>query len=249
MIIAIDHIVILVGQLEAAIADYTALGFNVLPGGTHTGGATHNALVVFEDDTYLELIAFLRDAPEHPWWRHAAAGEGLIDFALLPTAIDRDVAAAQARGLAFDGPYDGGRLRPDGQRVAWRTARPQAAGLPFLCGDVTARELRVPQGELRQHANGITGIAGVTVATPDLWATAAHYAALLGSATAGPTFPLGGATITLAAPLPGARAHDPLHDHLEARGAGPFALTLRGARAGALEPALTHGVPIDVIPH
>ena len=87
MIISIDHVVILVSDLEAAIADYTALGFTVMPGGTHTGGATHNALVVFEDDTYLELIAFLREAPEHPWWRHQPAGEGLVDFALLPTAI------------------------------------------------------------------------------------------------------------------------------------------------------------------
>ena len=58
MIQSIDHIVILVRNLEEAIADYTALGFTVTPGGVHADGATHNALVPFDDGSYLELIAF-----------------------------------------------------------------------------------------------------------------------------------------------------------------------------------------------
>lgn len=247
MIAAIDHIVILVSDLAAAIADYTALGFTVLPGGTHTGGATHNALVVFEDDTYLELIAFLREAPEHPWWRHQPAGEGLVDFALLPTAIVQDVADARARGLAMDGPNDGGRLRPDGQQVAWQTARPREPGLPFLCGDVTPRELRVATGAVRQHANGVTGIAGLTVVADDLRATAGHYQALLGAEQPGPAFALGNARIALATPDAGAGAGDALRAHLARHGAGPFALALRGPAAGALDPALTHGVPIELV--
>jgi len=247
MIRAIDHIVILVEELDAAIADYTALGFKVAPGGTHADGATHNALVVFADDSYLELIAFRREAPEHHWWRHVAAGEGLIDFALLPSAIAEDVAAAQSRGLEIHGPHPGGRLRPDGVRVAWQTARPAAPGMPFLCGDVTPRELRVPQGELRAHANGVAGIAGVTVAVEDLSATAARYQALLGGDAAGPAFPLGDATITLIAPIAGAGDHDPVRARLSLRGEGPFALTLRGERATAFDPGLTHGVPIDLV--
>lgn len=246
MLHAIDHMVILVADLDAAIADYTALGFTVAPGGTHADGATHNALVVFADDSYLELIAFKRDAPGHYWWRHRVAGEGLVDFALLPTAIADDVAAAQARGLGLQGPNPGGRTRPDGVRVEWQTARPTTPDLPFLCADVTPRELRVPSGDVRAHANGVTGIAGVTVATGDLSASAGRYAALLGAA-AGPAFSLGAATITLQAPLPGAPAHEPLAARLAGHGAGPFALTLRGRRALAFDPALTHGVPIDAI--
>jgi hypothetical protein len=31
--------------------------------------------------------------------------------------------------------------------------------LPFWCGDVTPRSLRVPEGAHRQHANGVQGIA------------------------------------------------------------------------------------------
>ncbi|PMP81392.1 MAG: VOC family protein, partial [Roseiflexus castenholzii] len=62
MITCIDHIVILVRDLLAAIDDYTALGFTVTPGGVHADGATHNALVAFVDGGYLELIAFRREA-------------------------------------------------------------------------------------------------------------------------------------------------------------------------------------------
>ncbi len=247
MIRAIDHLVILVEDLDAASADYTALGFTVTLGGTHADGATHNALVVFADDSYLELIAFRHEAPEHHWWRHVAAGEGLIDFALLPTAIAEDAAAAQSRGLEMYGPYAGGRLRPDGLRVAWQNARSSTFDLPFLCGDVTPRELRVPQGDLRTHANGVTGIAGVTVVANDLWASVARYQALLGSDAAGPAFALGAATITLIAPIPGTSEQDPLRERLSRHGEGPFALTLRGARATSFDPALAHGVPIDLV--
>src|ERR1041384_7550234 len=69
MIRAIDHIVILVNDLAAAIADYTALGFTVTPGGEHTGGATHNALVGFDDGVYFELIAFKEPSrqQDHRW--------------------------------------------------------------------------------------------------------------------------------------------------------------------------------------
>jgi len=247
MIRAIDHMVILVADLDAAIADYTALGFTVAPGGTHADGATHNALVVFVDDSYLELIAFRHEAPDHHWSRQLAAGEGLIDFALLPTAIAEDVAAAQSRGLEMHGPHAGGRLRPDGVRVEWQTAQPPTADLPFLCADVTPRELRVPQGELRTHANGVTGIASVAVVVNDLRASAARYQALLGGDSAGPAFALGAATITLVTPTPGGGEQDPLRVRLSLRGEGPFALTLRGERATAFDPALTHGVPIDLV--
>ena len=77
MIHGIDHIVILVSELESAIADYTALGFSVVRGGDHPG-VTHNALVAFADGTYLELIAFKQPDEGHHWWQRGQhRGEGL----------------------------------------------------------------------------------------------------------------------------------------------------------------------------
>ena len=45
---AVDHIVVVVPELEAAIRSYAELGFTVVRGGRHNIG-THNALVAFAD--------------------------------------------------------------------------------------------------------------------------------------------------------------------------------------------------------
>jgi catechol 2,3-dioxygenase-like lactoylglutathione lyase family enzyme len=259
MINAIDHVVILVSDLDVASADYAALGFTVMPGGEHADGATHNALVIFPDDTYLELIAFRRPSLGHRWWGRVAEGEGLVDFALLPGAIADDIAAARDRGLAIAGPTDGGRLRPDGQQVAWQLGIPPTPDLPFLCGDVTPRALRVPGGDVRRHANAAIGIATLTIAVADLAASAARYRALLGRDAERPpegaevpgaqvaSFALGSATIVLAAP--DGDADSDLRRYLDRRGEGPYALALRaaGAQPTTLDRERTHGVRLELI--
>ncbi|HWQ11171.1 MAG TPA: VOC family protein [Roseiflexaceae bacterium] len=255
MIHAIDHLVILVNDLDSAVADYATLGFTVAPGGEHTGGATHNALVPFQDGSYLELIAFLREEPGHRWARHRAIGEGLVDFALLPDAIVEDIAAARARGLEIKGPTPGGRTRPDGQQVAWLLGEPATPDMPFLCADVTPRELRVPPGDARMHANLASGIAELTVAVRDVQASAARYRALLGSEPVvldehTVSFGLGTARITLAAPASDAPADSAIRARLETRGEGPLAFALRaghGSAGALLDAQLAHGVKIDLV--
>lgn len=254
MIRAIDHIVILVDDLTEAVSDYEALGFTVTPGGQHADGASHNALVSFADGSYLELIAFLKEAPAHRWWRHKAAGEGLIDFAVLPAETAADVAAVQARGLHIHGPFPGGRERPDGVRLQWQTAFADAPELPFLCGDVTPRELRVPHGQASRHHNGITGIFRVTVAVRDLEASAGRMSALLGH---GPLiepgrrlFKLGASYIALQAPGPDLPESAAIEARLERRGEGIAALAMRrdhiAAAPRALDAELSHGARITV---
>jgi hypothetical protein len=268
MITGIDHIVILVADLDRAQAGYAAAGFTVVPGGEHAGGLTHNALVAFADGTYLELLSFRRPladlAPGMPlppgglsrlterWIGRAVGGPGLLDFALLPDALAADLAAARARGLALEGPRPGGRRRPDGREVAWELGIPEAPELPFLCADVTPRELRVPTGPARDHANGALGVAGITVAVEALAPAVAHYTALLDAAPTGDdaaapgaaraTFLLGAAEITLLAP---AGLDDPLPAYLAAGGARPYTLQLL-VRPGArpLDPAGLSGARI-----
>ena len=271
MITSIDHIVILVDSLERAQADYAAAGFTVVPGGEQAGGLTHNALVAFADGAYLELLAFRRPlaelAPGRPlppsglsrlterWIARAAGGPGLLDFALLPTAIAIDLAAAAARGLALEGPRPGGRRRPDGQEVAWELGIPVEPDLPFLCADVTPRDLRVPAGAAREHANGARGVAGITVAVDALAPALTRYTALLGAPPTGDdaaapgaaraTFLLGAAEITLLAPD---GPDDPLRAYLAAGGPRPYTLQLL-ARPGApaLDPARLGGARISFL--
>lgn len=211
--VQLDHLVVLVEDLPAAVADYTAQGFIVSPGGTHTDGATANALVGFADGTYLELLAFLREAPEHRWWRYVAHGSGLIDFALVPDAIGETIRTAQQHGVAYTGPFDGGRVRPDGVTIGWQTGLPPSADLPFLCADTTPRERRVPHGAATAHPNGVRGIAGLTIACYDIAATSARYAALVGSSAAR----LGAATLHFRDATDRAAA-----DRLASRGEGPL---------------------------
>jgi len=273
MTLALDHIVIAVHDLEATIADYTALGFNVQRGGAHPGRSTHNALVVFADGSYLELIAWQAPAPQERWWQILhLRGEGIVDFALLPADTADTVAQAAQRGLVLEGPLDGGRVRPDGERLRWQTARPATHDLPFLCGDLSPRALRVPEGEVRRHANGATGVASLAVAVKDLDASLRRYRALLGDTSATPdthvgrsvTLParherlaliaLGSSTLVLSSTRASAPAEaddaddgDPIARRLAAHGEGPFSLTLRTARADvAAAPAFarTHGASI-----
>lgn len=258
MSLPLDHIVIAVQDLERTIADYTALGFNVLRGGEHPGRATHNALVVFADGAYFELIAWRAPAPEERWWQQLQAhGEGLVDFALLPTETGAVVAAAQARGLDYGAPHDGGRLRPDGAQLRWRNARPHTQDLPFLCGDLTDRALRVPEGAARVHPNGATGVARLEIAVHDLQASLARWRALLGpGVNIGPVhtaadgsarqiaLQLGRTELVLAAP---AQASCDLAHRLATRGEGPYAVVLavpQQAAAQALDGAATHGARI-----
>lgn len=243
MSLSLDHVVIAVRDLERTVADYQALGFTVVPGGEHTHGTSHNALIVFADGAYIELIAFRRPNPEFRWWRVLSeAGDGLVDFALLPGDIAADVAAARARGLELEGPTDGGRLRPDGQRLEWRTARAATSDLPFFCGDVTPRRLRVPEGDVRRHANGALGVAAIEIAVENTEVSAWRYGALLGTAVV-PGAPIGlgnGQSVTLLGP-------DRAGVALAARGEGPVSLTLRvapGSATGDLDPVRTQGVQI-----
>lgn len=178
---ALDHVVIAFHDLERAIAQWQSQGFTVVRGGRHPGRTSHNALVVFEDGAYVELIAWTEPGPGERWYNELMRhGEGLMDFALLPESVPRAIEEAKARGLELKGPVDGGRLRPDGQEVRWQTARQHTFDLPFLCGDVTPRSLRVPEGHVRQHANGRKGIARIAVAVADVDASLRRYEALLG---------------------------------------------------------------------
>jgi catechol 2,3-dioxygenase-like lactoylglutathione lyase family enzyme len=181
MLMGIDHVVILVPELEAAVESYTRLGFTVVPGGRHNV-ATHNALIAFEDGAYIELIAFWEDDPKHRWHRFLDLGGGLVDYCMRTGDLVGDVAALRAAGIAMSEEQPMSRLRPDGYRLEWKLAlATETQGVtPFLIEDVTPREERVPRQT--EHANGVTGIATLTVAVGDL-ALPARLAPLLGSST------------------------------------------------------------------
>ncbi len=271
-----DHAVVVVNDLSAATADYSALGFTVTQGGEHENGQTHNALMVFPDGSSLELLGFRhrwalpalrilkrigvlrlgvsrRPPVERRFVQKFAVGKGLVDFALLSRSIEDELDAVRRRGLPIEGPLPFGRVQPDGQRVSWLLSVPLAPDLPFLIGQLTLERGR------EHHPNGAEGVAGVTVAVTDLDASVARYKQLLGvdpsEGAASPLqgarivdFPLGSTTITLATPV---GESDSLRAHLAKRGEGPYALRLRTTKsgsAGMLDPDRTHGARLELVP-
>ncbi|HEV2527121.1 MAG TPA: VOC family protein [Thermomicrobiales bacterium] len=262
MITQIDHIVIGVHDLDQAIADYSMLGFTVVPGGTHAGGQTHNALIGFQDGSYFELIAFVDPSrpADHRWWGPIAAGEGTIDFAVATDDAAAEASRMAEAGLPNDGPVDGGRDRPDGQRVGWRNlVLPGAddAGGPFVIEDTTPRDLRVPGGTSAQHAGGFQALDGLTIATPDLQASRRFYAALLGhegtaiepsvsGSGAAHRFTLGSHWIELNQPDD---TDSPLAAAVRLRGATPWTVVLRTSDRSFASPdeRLSHGARLELM--
>lgn len=108
---ALDHLILLVNDphtassqresaIERSILIFSELGFQVVRGGTHADGLTSNALIVFLDGVYIELIQF-EPAPasgsgenqhdfetrrKQHWWYNSRPG--WIDWCLLDGISD-----------------------------------------------------------------------------------------------------------------------------------------------------------------
>ena len=259
----LDHIVIAVNDLDEAISDFTALGFTVTPGGEHKGGLSHNALITFQDGTYFEIIAFRDGGNGHGthWPQLLRTGEGLVDYALRTNDLAKEVVDLHARGIAYTDPQDGGRFRPDGQRVDWQTARfseeEPPTPFPFYCHDITARNLRVPDGDAAIHANGITGVAGIRVVVTTIAAVQDRFAALTGNTgtaiangsddvAVARQYPLeDGQWIALIEPT---AETSPLRTYLEQRGPVPYEVVLIAPNGTnqVLDTGKTHGARLIV---
>ena len=190
MTLRFDHAIILVHDLQASIAHYKAQGFNPFFGGVHASGKTHNALIVFADGTYLELLAPTSpelldqlDANDHSSFLFLLAqGEGLGGYALFSDDLVSVVQAMKQRGLAVTLEPTNGRARPDGQQLWWRTAvRDNGSMTPFFLQDETPRLLRVPNdATTTTQPNGIKGISGLSIAILDLAAAIHEYEMMTG---------------------------------------------------------------------
>jgi len=159
----LDHVIIAVSGLDPAVEDYRALSFTVIYGGRHASGSTHNALVCFQDGTYLELLAPTGD-PAQPGATDfsplLAQGEGLVGYALLAQNLLAEAEDLRSRGVSVGAVSEGRRLRTDGIELSWRTASIDSGMSPFLIEDITPRNLRVPDDLATiSHANDVSGIA------------------------------------------------------------------------------------------
>jgi catechol 2,3-dioxygenase-like lactoylglutathione lyase family enzyme len=183
----IDHVVLVVRDLDAARSTFERMGFTVTPRGHHTLGS-QNHCVMFGDD-YIELLTSPAENP-HPsrqyYTEFARTGDGLAGFALK---------SANAKGayteLLWAGFQPGDVLEfsrpvalPAGAREArFRVTQPRPGSTPggrvFVCEHLT-RDL-VWRPEYQRHANGATGLAAVAIVCDDAARTAQPYERLFDS--------------------------------------------------------------------
>jgi len=197
MLLGIDHLVIAVGDPDAAAAEIeAALGLAATGGGRHEAVGTHNRLVHL-GDAYLELIGVWDRALalRHPIGAavvHAldAGRPGLVTYALATDGARREVMGLRAAGSSISDVIAGSRTRPDGGVVAWQCAFPPAVGPalpPFLiehelAGPEWGDEARRARATFVHPFGGSARLIGLELEVPDPAATAEAYRLTVGVA-------------------------------------------------------------------
>ena len=178
----LDHLVLFVDDLTTAIARFESKGFTVTPGGTN--GPTHNALIVFSNDTYIELIALHSSRARfimrslrrvgaltlRRWLKRdlqtrlldwMSGPQGLIDLCFRGTELTEINNSSPLSGMILTDPVQFKRHRPDGLVVQWTLRGANKRRQPFFIQDATPIDYRIPAGDVRIHPNGALGISEV----------------------------------------------------------------------------------------
>jgi len=264
MITHIDHVTICVPDLDAGVAQFIKLGFNMAAGGAHPGKGTHNA-IAFNQDDYVELLA-VRDPAEHraasqkPGAKNStlsefiAAGGGIRYVVLQSDDLAAEVAAMRSRGVDVSDAIDGSRRAPNGQELRWKiatTGPKNPLPLVFIQHLTPLAERRRQVPVAGNHPNGVYKLERAYIVTPDAQAAAAVYAKVLGMPQPKlhkgtvimsdmAVFELGPTGLGIATPY----APGPASDALERRGPGPFQALYRTTGMGAAARWMQeHGMP------
>ena len=160
----IDHVVVLVRDLDRAQQAYTHLGFTLTPRGFHTLGSQNHCIMFGRD--YIELLAVPKPHPAMQYFSDfLAEGEGLGAIALATGNADGAHAELAAAGVVADPPLDFSRPVERLGDARFRIVQLPPDRTPgcrmFLCQHFT-REL-VWRPEYRAHPLGVTEIAGLAV--------------------------------------------------------------------------------------
>lgn len=164
----IDHVIVAVDDLERARLAWERLGFTLTPRGRHLQQGTGNYCIMFARD-YLELLGVV-DASQGAGGLDAflKAGQGPRGLAFATASGDETAAALARRGLHPGAPRDLSRQLelPEGTVLP----RFKLVSLPpeetpalsaFICQHLNPELVRRPAW--LAHANGVIGVAGVTV--------------------------------------------------------------------------------------
>jgi catechol 2,3-dioxygenase-like lactoylglutathione lyase family enzyme len=186
MLDRLDHVMVVVADLDAAVARTAELlGRPASWRGSHPHYGTANALFRL-DNTYLELIAPVRDESFGAVLRDRLAkeGEGVLGLAFGTSDADAAVAELRARGIEVADPAPGsGRDDATGAERRWRNAFLSPAASRGLLVFVIEHESPPDSLPLVAPADPPTAVHAldhVVIASRDLEGTRALYGDGLG---------------------------------------------------------------------
>lgn len=185
-VLGVDHVFLLVDDLDQARDAYGALGFTISPRGIHSAhkGAANHTIMLQND--YFELLGLIAATPGNLARREALAamGEGL--HAIACRIADADAAKAALEELGIPTEAVGSFSRPlplpgGGEGMASFDTLQFSKGVAplgtcFMCRHKTRDMVWRP--ELMTHANGAVALSAVIAEAADPAAAAAGYARL-----------------------------------------------------------------------
>ncbi len=182
----IDHLVIVVADLDRAEAAYRRLGFTLSPRAQHSEQmGTANHTIMLQND-YFELLGIRAPTDSNTRWRDALSqGEGLAGMAAQTSGALDAHKAWRAQGYAPSDvrAFSRAVTRANGTKMEAKfemTSLPSGA-LPgasiFACAQLTRDAVWLP--ELMQHPNTACAIRKFTIVTRDPAGDAAKWSRAL----------------------------------------------------------------------
>ena len=176
----LDHVGICAYDLQSLQDAFASVGLRAEYGGAHATGGTHNALLGFDDGSYIELIALQKPGSvADDRWNTSKPGTSHACFWAVHTDdLKSQVDAFRNAKLESSDPQPGSRKKPDGTVLQWQTAAtPDDKGgdiLPFAIQDITPRSSRI-QPSTSVKGSELTGVTRVVIGVNDLSAAIALY--------------------------------------------------------------------------
>ena len=176
----LDHVVLLVHDLDRARDTYARMGFALTPRGYHTLGSQNHCIMLGSD--YLELLATPKLHPSMRYWgEFLARGEVLGGIALATDDARGAHAGLAGAGVPVDPPIEFSRpvempagTRDASFRVVQADPAYTAGARLFLCQHFT-RDV-VWRSDCLSHPVGARGIAALAVVADDPASSAVNYA-------------------------------------------------------------------------
>lgn len=161
----LDHLVVLVPDLDAARIGFADSGFTVTPIARHSAKmGTANACIMLRG-TYIELLAIVEDTAANEGWRELlSSGPGLKGIALRSGDLDATAAMLERKGVIAEPAREFARPMPQGDLrfSVIRLTRDLAPGLQCIYCRHHTPELLWTDDAMR-HANGAVRIVRAAI--------------------------------------------------------------------------------------